>query len=289
MGKQTVKEETQMKTKSTMVTAVVLVAVAAIATAVLALRERGTAEVPADETPVEKKVVKKKPVKKPAVPARAKPAEASPAKAAKPKPAAVAVAAEVPKAEGVDAVKNAEPDNPFPRYLDMFKNDPAALAAEFEKEAEANRAEERKLRDWAIDKLKLNAEQAAFLEKALDDIKGVVLQQNQEEVALIKSGQLNEEDAADGSIWTSNRLFIEQCAVAKKKALLDAAMELYNHLDVNGIPDSERQSVIFWATYQTSFSHDCFEPFLQVYDKVYKNMGFGNGIFSWCKRRPQKK
>ena len=34
---------------------------------------------------------------------------------------------------------------------------------------------------------------------------------------------------------------------------------------------------------------ECFEPFLQVYDKVYKNMGFGNGIFSWCRRPPQKK
>ena len=30
-------------------------------------------------------------------------------------------------------------DNPFPRYLDMFKNNPEALTAEFQKEAEANR------------------------------------------------------------------------------------------------------------------------------------------------------
>ena len=169
----------------------------------------------------------------------------------------------------------------------MFKNDPAALAAEFEKEAEADRAEERKLRDWAIDKLKLNAEQAAFLEKALDDIKGAVLQQHKEEVDLIKSGQLNEEDAEDGSIWTSNSLFLDQCVAARKKVVLDAAVELYNHLDSNGVPDSERQRVIHWATMQTSFHNDCYEPFLQVYDKVYKNMGFGNGVFSWCTRQRQ--
>ena len=135
----------------------------------------------------------------------------------------------------------------------------------------------------------MNAEQAAFLEKSLDDIKGIVLQQNQEEVDLIKSGQLNEEDAADGSIWTSNRLFMDQCVAARKKAVLDAAVELYNHLDINGVSDSERQSVIQWVTMKTSFSHDCFEPFLQVYDKVYKNMGFGKGIFSWCIRPSQKK
>ena len=171
----------------------------------------------------------------------------------------------------------------------MFKNNPEALAAEFEKEAEADRAAQRQLRDWAIDELKLNAEQAAILEKFLDDVKGVVLQEHQEEVDLIKSGQLNEEDAADGSIWTSNRLLMEQCVSDRKKAVFDAAVELYNQLDINGVPDSKRQEVIYWATYQTSLHSDCFEPFLQVYDKVYKNMGLGNGIFSWCKRQRQLK
>ena len=289
--------KTQMKTNRTIITTAVLIAIAAIGVAALVLREPSTVAVPKDETSAKKKVVNKKHLKKPSVPARAKPAEASPVKAAKSEPirpedGGTAVgerAAEQPKAEDMDAEKKSKEDNPFPRYLDMFRNNPAALAAEFEKEAEADRAEERKLRDWAIDKLKLNAEQAAFLEKSLDDIKGIVLQQNQEEVDLIKSGQLNEEDAADGSIWTSNRLFMDQCVAARKKAVLDAAVELYNHLDSNDVPDSERQSVIQWVTMQTSFSHDCYEPMLQVYDKVYKNMGFGNGIFSWCKRQSQKK
>ena len=284
-----------MKTKQTIIMTTALIAIAAIGIAVLVLRGRGTATVSADETSVANKTAKKIPNKSPSIPARAKQAEAMPVKAAKPpRPDGTGTAVgenagETPKAEGEDAGKKAKDDNPFPRYLDMFRNDPAALAAEFEKESEADRAEERKLRDWAIDKLKLNAEQAAFFEKALDDIKSVVLQQNKEEVDLIKSGQLNEEDAADGSIWTSNRLIIEQFAVAKRKAVMDAAVELYNHLDINGVPDSERQMVIQWTTYQMLFSNDCFEPFLQVYDKVYKNMGFGNGIFSWCKRQQQKK
>ena len=287
----------QTQTKSAIIAAAAIVAVVAIGAAILVLRGRSTAAVPADETSVEKKVVKKKPIKKVPVPTRAKPTEGSPAKAAKsepmrPKDAGTAVGADTVEKLKEDvgaqtADKDAKPDNPFPRYLDMFRNNPAALAAEFEKEAEANRAEERKLRDWTIDKLKLNAEQAAFLEKALDDIKGIVLQQNQEEVDLIKSGQLNEEDAADGSIWTSNRLLMEQCVSDRKKAVFDAAVELYNQLDINGVPDSKRQQVIFWATYKTSFSYDSFEPFLQVYDKVYKNMGFGNGIFSWNARQRQ--
>ena len=36
------------------------------------------------------------------------------------------------------------------------------------------------------------------------------------------------------------------------------------------------------------FSYECFEPYLAVYDMVYKNMGFGNGIFSWCKQQEKK-
>ncbi len=286
-----------MKTRQTIIVTAAIIAIVAIGVAVLVLWEPSTAAVPADETPVAKKVVKKKHIKRPPVPARAKPADVSSVKAAKSeqvrpegaRTAKVENAVEPPKADGVDAEKKVKDDNPFPRYLDMFRNDPAALAAEFEKEAEADCANQRKLRDWAIDKLKLNAEQAAFLEKSLDDIKGFVLQQNKEEVDLIKSGQLNEEGAADGRIWSSNRLFMDQCVAARNKVVLDAAVELYNHLGSNDVPDSERQSIIQRVTMQTSFSHDCFEPFLQVYDKVYKNMGFGNGIFSWCKRQSQKK
>ena len=69
----------------------------------------------------------------------------------------------------------------------------------------------------------------------------------------------------------------------------DAAVELYNQLDIDTVPDAEKQRIIKWVTYNTSFSFDCYEPNLQIYDKVYKNMGFGNGIFSWCKRQSRKK
>ena len=74
-----------------------------------------------------------------------------------------------------------------------------------------------------------------------------------------------------------------------QKIVRDAAVELYNQLVVDNVPDAEKQKIIKWTTYNTSFSFDCYEPILQVYDKVYKNMGFGKGIFSWCKRPPQKK
>ena len=286
-----------MKTKQTIITAAVLIAIAAIGFAVLVSRGRGSTAVPADETSFEKKVVKKKPVKKASVPARAKPAKASPAKATKPKPArqegigtAVAEnAVETPKAADVDAEKEAKGDNPFPRYLDMFRNDPAALAAEFEKEAEADRANQRKMRDEVIAKLKLNEEQAALFEKALDDIRNAVLQNLQADVDIITSGQAHMDTAADGRFWDSNLLLMDQAVAAREKIVRDAAVELYNQLDVDGVPDAEKQRIIKGVTYKTSFSFDCYEPMLQVYDKVYKNMGFGNGIFSWCIRQSQKK
>lgn len=198
---------------------------------------------------------------------------------------------EKPKENAEDqAVGNdAKPDNPFPRYLDMFKNNPEALAAEFLKEAEADRVKQRKMRNNAIARLKLNAEQTAFFEKALDNLKSAVMQQEQEEVDLITSGQLNEDTAADGRIWSSNRLLMDQCVAARDKLVRDAAVEIYNRLDINGVPDSEIQSVIQWTTLNTSFSYECLEPYLTVYDKVYKNMGVGKGIFSWCIRPNQKK
>ena len=273
--------------------------VVAIGVAVLVLRTRNTATVPADETvvAVEKKVVKKRPVKKTSVPVRAKPAETSSATAAKPKsvrPEDVSTVAdgnavETPNVEDADAKKKAKEDNPFPRYLDMFRNEPAALAAEFEKEAEADRASQRKMREQAIAKLKLNEEQAALFEKALDDIRNAVLRNMQEEVDLITSGQANMDTAADGRFWDSNLLLMDQAVAAREKIVRDAAVELYNQLNVDGVPDAEKQRVIKRVTYNTSFSFDCYEPMLQVYDKVYKNMGFGNGIFSWCIRQSQKK
>ena len=145
------------------------------------------------------------------------------------------------------------------------------------------------MRDKAIAKLKLNAEQAAFFEKALDDIRSAVLQQEQELVGLIASGQLNMDTATDGRLWDSNLLLMDQSVATREKIVRDAAVELYNRLDIDSVPDAEKQRVIQWATIKTSFSCDCYEPALQVYDKVYKNFGFGNGIFSWCIRQSQKK
>ena len=288
-----------MKTKRTIIMTAAISTVVAIGVAVLVLRTRNTATVPADETvvAVEKKVVKKRPVKKTSVPVRAKPAETSSATAAKPKsvrPEDVSTVAdgnavETPNVEDADAKKKAKEDNPFPRYLDMFRNEPAALAAEFEKEAEADRASQRKMREQAIAKLKLNEEQAALFEKALDDIRNAVLRNMQEEVDLITSGQANMDTAADGRFWDSNLLLMDQAVAAREKIVRDAAVELYNQLNVDGVPDAEKQRVIKRVTYNTSFSFDCYEPMLQVYDKVYKNMGFGNGIFSWCIRQSQKK
>jgi len=279
-----------MKTKTILIAVAALVVVAAIGIVALVLRDGSTAEVLADETAVEKKVVKKKHVKKATVPVRAKPAEASPVKAEEPKSAPpVAGEDSSEKSADADADKKAEGDNPFPRYLDMFKNNPEALVAEFEKEAEVDRANQREMRDKAIARLKLNAEQAAVFEKALDDLKNAILRHEQEEVDLIASGQMNMDTAADGRIWDSNLLLMDQCGADWKKTVRDAAVELYNQLDVDSVSDSEKQKIIKWATYNTSFSFDCYEPMLQVYDKVYKNMGFGNGIFSWCVRPRQKK
>ena len=285
-----------MKTNRTLIMTVALIALAAIGIAALVLRGRGTATVPADETPVANKTAKKIPtVKSTSVSARAKQAEAMPVKAAKPpRPDGTGTAVgenagETPKAEGEDAGKKAKDDNPFPRYLDMFRNDPAALAAEFEKEAEADRVNQRKMRDWAIDKLKLNAVQATLFEKALDGIKSAVRQLTQDDVDLITSGQLNMDTAADGSLWNSNSLVMDQFVAARKKIVRDAAVELYNQLDIDSVSDAEKQRIIQSATLRTSFSYECLEPNLVVYDKVYKNMGVGNGIFSWCKRQRQKK
>ena len=174
----------QMKPIVLCTAVIALISIVAIGVAVLALRGRSTAAVPADGTSAVKKVVKKKPIEKSSVPARAKKTEASSVKAAKPEPVrpegggtvAGGNDVETPKAEGIEAGKKAKDDNPFPRYLDMFRNDPAALAAEFEKEAEADRANQRKMRDKAIAKLKLNGEQAAVFEKALDDLKKAIFQ-----------------------------------------------------------------------------------------------------------------
>ncbi|MBQ3344277.1 MAG: hypothetical protein IJG84_20430 [Kiritimatiellae bacterium] len=173
-------------------------------------------------------------------------------------------------------------DNPFPRYLDMFKNNPEALVAEFQKEAEADRASLAGLRKGIIDELKLNAEQAVVFEKALDDLRDEVMRINEEYVGLIESGQLNDED--DGSILTSNRILGERFVAARETAKREAAEKLYEQLELDGVSDAKKQAFLFIAAQRTSFSYECHEPYLSVYDKIYKNFGFGNGIFSWCSR-----
>ena len=279
-----------MQMKNVIIAVAALAVGAAIGIAVFVVFERGSAAVPSGETFAERSAAKKNLIKDVSVSASAKSAEASSVKAEKTKSAAPVAAEDIAaKAADANAEKKAKGDNPFPRYLDMFKNNPEALAAEFEKEVEADRADQRKMRDKAIAKLKLNAEQAEVFEKALDDLRNAILRYEQEEVALFTSGQMNMDTAADGRIWDSNLLLMDQSVAAREKIVRDAAVEIYNQLDIDTVSDSEKQKVIKWTTYNTSFSAECFEPFLQVYDKVYKNMGFGNGIFSWCRRRQQKK
>ena len=261
------------------------IAFAAGAASMLALTGRDKAKEPVAETHAAKKADSSRGKRIP------ESATSKPVRAKDVRTTSEGCPAEKPKADAVEpkSDKDAKGDNPFPRYLDMFKNDPDALAAEFLKEAEADRANHRKMRDKAIAKLKLNAEQAAVFEKALDDLKNAILQHEQEEVDLITSGQVNMDTAADGRLWDSNLLLMDQCGAAKEKIVRDAAVELYNQLAVDNVPDAEKQKIIKWTTYNTSFSFDCYEPVLQVYDKVYKNMGFGKGIFSWCVRPQQKK
>ena len=175
-------------------------------------------------------------------------------------------------------------DNPFPRYLDMFRNDPEALAAEFLKEAEKDRAFQAKRRQEAIDKLNLNAEQAAVFEKTLDELRDEITRQTEERVNLIKNGQLNEETAADGRIWESNMLVAQEMVAAREAAVRETAERLYEQLELDGVSDDDKQKTLYWSAYTTSFSYECLEPNLDVYDKVYKNMGVGKGIFSWCVR-----
>ena len=182
------------------------------------------------------------------------------------------------------AERQKKEDDPFPRYLDMFKNNPEALAAEFQKEVEADRARQTKMREDAIAKLKLNAEQAELFEKALDDLRDEITRQNEEWVRLINSGQMNEDTAADGCFWDSNPLLCERAISDLKAAVRETAEKLYEQLVTDGISDAAFQRVIDNAAQKTAFSYECLEPSLAVYDKVYKNMGVGDGIFSWWSR-----
>ena len=279
----------------------IIAAVAAVAIGIawFAMRERDTTTVPVVETPVRKKIAK-------AVPAKAKARRTAAAKSKakvdktgqtfiinqdegdKTGQTFIIKQGQLEPAQEEQAAQEKKIDNPFPRYLDMFKNNPEALAAEFQKEAEADRASLAKVREHAIDELKLNAEQAAMFEKALDDLRDEVTRTNEEWVELIKSGQLNDED--DGSILTSNRLLGERFVAARQKAFRETAEKLYEQLVLDGVSDAKKQAWLYIATSRTASSYECLEPCLAVYDKIYKNYGIGDGIFSWNRwhRRQQQ-
>ena len=275
---------------------IVAVVAAAIGTVWFAMRERDTTTVPVVETPVRRKIAQDVPAKAGrTVDDLVAKTKAMPSSAAKcDKTGQVGQTFIVKQEEQLEPAQEeqASPekknDNPFPRYLDMFKNNPEALAAEFQKEAEADRASLAKVREHAIGELKLNAEQAAMFEKALDDLRDEVIRTNEEWVELIKSGQLNDED--DGSILTSNRLLGERFVAAREKAFRETAEKLYEQLELDGVSDAKKQAWLYIATSRTASSYECLEPCLAVYDKIYKNYGIGDGIFSWNRwhRRQQQ-
>ena len=76
-------------------------------------------------------------------------------------------------------------------------------------------------------------------------------------------------------------------AADRQVLICNTAEKLYEQLELDGVSETDKQEFLFWAARRTSFSYDCWEPFVQVYDKVYKSMGIGNGIFSWCTRQRQ--
>ena len=184
--------------------------------------------------------------------------------------------------------KMTEADNPFPRYLEMFRNNPEALVQEFAKEAEADRARQMEMRKKAIEELGLNAEQSAVFEQTLDDLKEAVLRLDQEAVALIQSGQFNEDSAADGCIWDSNLIAVKRHIAARESLVQEATEGLYEQLAVEGVSDADKQKILSRCTYMTSFDFETLEPYLDVYDKVYKNTGVGDGVFSWNLRQRRK-
>ena len=95
---------------------------------------------------------------------------------------------------------------------------------------------------------------------------------------------MNEDTAADGRFWDSNPLLCERVISDREAAVRETAEKLYEQLVTDGISDAAFQRVIDNATQKTAFSYECLEPSLQIYDKIYKNMGVGDGIFSWWSR-----
>ena len=62
----------------------------------------------------------------------------------------------------------------------------------------------------------------------------------------------------------------------------------YTASTLDGVSDAKKQSWLYIATSRTAHSYECLEPVLAVYDKVYKNYGIGDSIFSWCRRQRQQ-
>ena len=150
---------------------IVAVVAAAIGTVWFAKRERDTTTVPVVETPVRRKIAKDVPAKAGRtvddLVAKTKAMPLSAAKCDKNRSGRsfiVKQEEQLEPAQEEQASPEKKNDNPFPRYLDMFKNNPEALAAEFQKEAEMDRASLAKMREAAIEALKLNAEQVALFE-----------------------------------------------------------------------------------------------------------------------------
>ena len=94
----------------------------------------------------------------------------------------------------------------------------------------------------------------------------------------------------DGSILTSNRILAQRFVADREKAMRETSEKLYEQLELDGVSDAEKQRWLFIAAQKMTFSYECLEPCLAVYDKIYKNFGIGDGIFSWCRRpHPQEK
>ncbi len=76
----------------------------------------------------------------------------------------------------------------------------------------------------------------------------------------------------------------------RETAFRETAEKLYEQLVLDSVSDAKKQAWLYIATSRTASSYECLEPVLAVYDKVYKNYGIGDGIFSWNRwhRRQQQ-
>ena len=107
---------------------------------------------------------------------------------------------------------------------------------------------------------------------------------NQNDTAAI----VNQAKSIYRHVETMNKYKAAYDAYVQAEAKVNALKQPYEQLELDGVSDAEKQRWLFIATQRAVFSYECYEPYLAVYDKVYKNMGFGNGIFSWCKQQGKK-